>query len=74
MNRINTKKNFISPFLEGVARTFDFAGIIDDLSPLPDVQKDPIRNDWKAVASDYQCSVRIINEECNGNKKINKKK
>jgi hypothetical protein len=59
----------LSPFLEGIARNFDFAGSIDHLSPPLENDKDPILNDWQAVASDYQDSLKIMNEVLNGNKK-----
>jgi hypothetical protein len=64
----------ISPFLEGVARNFDFANTIDDSIPVSAGGEDPIVNDWRAIGSDYQNSVKIISEELNGSKKNHKKK
>jgi hypothetical protein len=64
----------IPPFLEGVARNFDFACSINDPLPLSEGGEDPIVNDWKAVGSDYQDSMAIMQKELNGSKRNNKKK
>ena len=68
MNRNNTNTRTISPFLEGVARTFDFTGSFDDppLSAKPN--PNPISEDWKTIGNDYKNSINIIGEDLNGNK------
>jgi hypothetical protein len=59
-----------SPFLEGIAKCFDFAGFFNDIK-LPVNQKgNPIAQDWQAVCSDYNNSIKIINEELYADKKI----
>jgi hypothetical protein len=59
-----------SPFLEGIAKCFDFIGFFDDIS-LPALQEsNPILNDWQAVGLDYNNSIKIINEELYADKKI----
>ena len=69
MNRNNGKPHSISPFLEGVARTFDLAGSFDD-SPIPALQNpNPVAEDWRIIGNDYFNSIKIIGEEKNGNKK-----
>jgi len=58
-----------SPFLNGIAACFDFAGFLDDIT-FPALQyHNPILNDWQAVGLDYNSSIRIINEELNAEKK-----
>jgi hypothetical protein len=58
-----------SPFLQGVAKCFDIAGFLDDFT-LPALQDgNPILNDWQAVGSDYNNSIKIINEELYAEKK-----
>jgi len=59
-----------SPFLEGIARCFDFAGLFNDFTLPPNQAADPIAQDWQAVCSDYDNSIKIINEELNADKKI----
>jgi hypothetical protein len=70
MTSINSNIKIRSPFLEGIAGCFDFAGFFID-SPLPmPLDNDPIAQDWQAVCSDYDNSFKIINEELNADKKI----
>jgi hypothetical protein len=73
MSLINSIRRSISPFLEGIARNFDFAGAFDEVISSPDIRENQVQNDWKAVASDYQHSVGVIDKELNGkNEKIKK--
>jgi len=59
-----------SPFLEGIAGCFDFAGFLADISFPALRNNNPLNNDWQAVCSDYNNSIKIINEELNAEKKI----
>ena len=69
MSRSKAKIHSISPFLEGIARTFDLAGVFND-KLLPDLQSpNPIADDWYAIGNDYNNSIKIIGEGNNGNKK-----
>jgi hypothetical protein len=68
MNHNNSKPHTISPFLEGVARTFDLAGYFDDSDAPESHCPNPISEDWKTIGSDYYNSVKIIGEDLNGNK------
>jgi hypothetical protein len=55
--------------LEGIARNFDFAGSIVDF-PAPSLKdNDALISDWRMVGSDYNNSLKIINEELNGTTK-----
>jgi hypothetical protein len=74
MNHNHSNTNTISPFLEGIARNFDFAGSLDYISPPLKNEENPILNDWMAVGSDYQNSMKIINEEFYGTKRNPKNK
>lgn len=59
----NSAKLFISPFLEGIARNFDFAGSIRNF-PRPRLKDaDALISDWQMVGSDYNFSLKMINEE-----------
>ena len=74
MSNNHSEPRDISPFLEGIARNFDFAGSLDNPISLYEGSEDPIDKDWRAVGSDYQNSIAIMENELNGNKKSNKKK
>jgi hypothetical protein len=73
MKFFNAAKSIISPFMDGIARNFDFAGSIVDF-PAPSLKdNDALISDWRMVGSDYNNSLKIINEELNGtNKKTEK--
>jgi hypothetical protein len=69
MKFFNAAKSIISPFMEGIARNFDFAGSIGNF-PRPNLKDaDALISDWRMVGSDYNNSLKIINEELNGSKK-----
>ena len=69
MKIFKAAKSVISPFLEGIARNLDFAGSIGN-SPGPPVKdNDALISDWRMVGSDYNNSLKIINEELNGTPK-----
>jgi hypothetical protein len=69
MKAANFIKSAVSPFLEGIARNFDFACSMD-VFPLPPPQdNDPNLYDWQMVSSDYDQSIKIIDEELNDIKK-----
>jgi len=70
MTSIDSNIKIRSPFLEGIARCFDFAGLFNDCSLSPAQNIDPIAQDWQIVCSDYDNSIKIINEELHGDKKI----
>jgi hypothetical protein len=73
MKIFRAAKSVISPFLEGIARNFDFAGSIADF-PAPSLKdNDALISDWRMVGSDYNNSIKIINEELNGTKKKSEK-
>ena len=73
MNVFRTAKSVISPFLEGIARNFDFAGSIGNF-PYPRLKDaDALISDWQMVGSDYNNSIKIINEELNGTEKKSEK-
>ena len=58
-------KHPLSPFLEGIARTFDLAASFDEIiSPLP-VSPNPVADDWRTIGEDYNKSITIINSELN---------
>ena len=73
MNVFRTAKSVISPFLEGIARNFDFAGSIVDFPGPPIKDNDALISDWQMVGSDYNISLKMINEELNGSKKKSEK-
>lgn len=73
MKLFNAGKSAISPFLQGIARNFDFAGSISNFPGRPLGDSDALTNDWKMVGSDYFNSIRIINEELNETKNKTKK-
>jgi hypothetical protein len=55
----------LSPFFEGLARTFDLAGLFDKISPpLPD-STNPLADDWRVISQDYNKSITIINGNTN---------
>jgi len=58
-------KLHFSPFFEGLARTFDFAGSFDEtIPPLSDLPN-PVADDWNVISKDYNNSLTIINGEIN---------
>jgi hypothetical protein len=73
MKIFRAAKSIISPFLEGIARNFDFAGSIANFPAPSPSDNDAIINDWRMVGSDYNNSLKIINEELNGTQKISEK-
>jgi hypothetical protein len=73
MKLFRSAKSAISPFMEGIARNFDFAAsIVDFPSPSPK-DAEALTGDWQKVCSDYNNSIKIINEELNGTQKISEK-
>jgi hypothetical protein len=66
-------KSAVSPFLEGIARNFDFAGCMHDFPGSPSKDHVALLNDWKMVGADYKNSLKIINEELHGTKTKSKK-
>jgi hypothetical protein len=65
-------KNIISAvgfFLEGAARIFDFAGVMNEENLHETQDAAAINKDWRAVGGDYNNSNKIISEELNGLKK-----
>ena len=46
-----------SPFLEGIAKCFDFVGFFADISFPALWNSNPLNNDWQAVCSDYNNSI-----------------
>ena len=73
MKFFNAAKSIIFPFMEGIARNFDFAGSIVDFPGPPIKDNDALIGDWQKVGSDYNNSIKIINEELNGGKKNQEK-
>ena len=73
MKVIKAAKSVISPFLEGIARNFDFAGSIVDFPPPSLKDNEALISDWRMVGSDYNNSLKIINEELNGTEKKSEK-
>jgi hypothetical protein len=73
MKVFSAAKSVISPFLEGIARNFDFAGSIVDFPGPPIKDNDALIGDWQKVGSDYNNSIKIINEELYGTEKKPKK-
>ena len=69
MKFFNAAKSIISPFMEGIARNFDFAGSIGNFPRPPVKDVDALISDWQMVGSDYNFSLKMINEELNGIKK-----
>jgi hypothetical protein len=59
----NIKKR--SPFLSGIARCFDIAGLFSDITIPDSNESNQILNDWQAVGLDYHNSIKIVNEELN---------
>jgi hypothetical protein len=73
MKFFNAAKSIISPFMEGIARNFDFAGSIGNF-PRPHLKDaDALISDWQMVGSDYNFSLKMINEELNASKKKSEK-
>ena len=73
MKFFRSAKSVISPFMEGIARNLDFAGSIVDFPSPPLKDSDALSGDWQKVGSDYNNSLKIINEELNGTQKISEK-
>jgi transposase len=55
----------LSPFLEGLARTFDFAGSFDETIPPLSDRPNPVADDWNVISKDYNKSLTIIDGEIN---------
>jgi hypothetical protein len=70
MTSVDSNFKIRSPFLEGIAKCFDFAGFFNDCTLPPAQNTDPIAQDWLVICSDYNNSFKIINEELHGDKKI----
>ena len=73
MTSTNSNIKIIPPFLEGIAKCFDLAGFFDDFTFPASQENNPLNNDWQAVCSDYNNSIKIINEELYADKKIKRK-
>ena len=73
MKVFKAAKSVISPFLEGIAKNFDFAGSIVDFPAHSLKDNDALIGDWQKVRSDYNNSIKIINEELNGTEKKSEK-
>jgi hypothetical protein len=70
MTSTDSNIKILPPFLEGIAKCFDLAGFFDDfILPAPQ-EGNPIAQDWQTVCSDYNNSIKIINEELYADKKI----
>jgi hypothetical protein len=52
-----------SPFLEGIAKYFDFASFFDDIALPPLQDGNPILYDWQAIGLDNNNSIKIKTEE-----------
>ena len=63
MKIFKAAKSILSPFLEGIARNLDFAGSIRNSPGHPANDSDALTGDWQMVGSDYNISLKIINEE-----------
>jgi hypothetical protein len=63
MKAFSAIKSAVSPFWEGIARNFDFAGSIVNFPPPSLKDNDALISDWQKVGSDYNNSLKIINEE-----------
>ena len=73
MTSTDSNIKILPPFLEGIAKCFDLAGFFDDfILPAPQ-DGNPVMKDWQAVCSDYNNSIKIINEELNAEKKSKNK-
>jgi len=55
----------LNPFFEGLARTFDFAGSFDEISPPLIFNTNPVADDWRIISDDYNNSLTILNSELN---------
>jgi hypothetical protein len=69
MTSTDSNIKILPPFLEGIAKCFDLAGFFDDFSFPSPHEVNPLANDWQAVCSDYNYSIKIINEELYADKK-----
>jgi hypothetical protein len=61
--------NSIGFFLEGAARIFDFAGVMNEENLHETQDAAAIHNDWKAVGADYKNCKKTMREEIYGLKK-----
>jgi hypothetical protein len=69
MTSTDSNIKIASPFLQGIAGCFDVAGFFENIShPAPE-NGNPLARDWQAVSSDYNNSMKIINEELYAAKK-----
>jgi hypothetical protein len=57
-----------SPFIEGMGRLLDFAGIMDlDTVPAKS-DAEALREDWDTIMKDFHCTFLIVKENGNGSK------
>ena len=59
----------IPPFVQGLAGCFDIAGFFDDITLSIAENDNPLIKDWQAISSDYNNSIKLINEELHGIRK-----
>lgn len=55
----------ISPFIQGIARLFDFVQVLDRPGSMTaaDVDNEAINNDWEALGKDMWRAIEQIREE-----------
>jgi hypothetical protein len=57
-----------SPFIEGMGRILDFAGIMDlDTVPAKS-DAEVLQEDWETIMKDFHCTFLILKENRNGSK------
>ena len=54
-----------SPFIEGMGRIFDFAGIIDSRPAPGKTDAEKLNEDWKKVMGDFKHSIIIVEKKGN---------
>ena len=52
-----------SPFIEGMGRIFDFAGIIDRETSPGKTDAEKLNEDWNKVMGDFKHSIIILEEK-----------
>jgi hypothetical protein len=54
-----------SPFIEGMGRIFDFAGIIDTETSPGKTDAEKFKEDWNKIMGDFKHSIIIVEKKGN---------
>ena len=59
-----------SPFIEGMGRILDFAGIIESGIQPTMTEEEELNEDWKKVMGDFKHSIIIVEKKGNDRERI----